>query len=59
MQIEFNLRENEKSFSCPLKILHKHCFNFSWGGCEKKKVMQNWGGQIRCIMEDVQVAYRL
>ena len=25
---------------------------------KKTKVMQNFGGQIRCIMGDVQVAYR-
>ena len=35
--------------------------NFSWDGNTqekwKTKVMQNFGGQIRCIMGDVQVAY--
>ena len=35
--------------------------NFSSDGCNtqekwKKKVMENFGGQIRCIMGDVQVA---
>ena len=45
------------------RLLANYVFNFSWDGCntqEKKKtrVMQNFGGQIRCIMGDVQVAYR-
>ena len=45
----------------PPKILHKHCFHFSWDGCNtqekwKTKVMQNCGRQIRCIMGNVQVA---
>ena len=56
----------------PLAHLHliwapKFCisivFNFSWDGCNtqekwKTKVMQNLGGQIKCIMGDVQVAYK-
>ena len=41
----------------PPKILHKHCFQFLF------EVIQNLGGgggggrQIRCIMENVEVAY--
>ena len=46
---------------CP-QILHKHCFQFLLRGCNTQEkwqtnVMQNFGGQIRCIMGDVQVAY--
>ena len=47
---------------CPPKILHKHAlFSISLGTAviprrnEKQRVMQNLGGQIRCIMGDVQV----
>ena len=45
----------------PPKILHKHCFHFSWDGCNtqekwKTKVTQNCGRQIRCIMGNVQLA---
>ena len=45
----------------PKKILHNLCFYFSWvlqPSQEKLKtmLMQNFGGQIRCIMGDVQVA---
>ena len=44
----------------PHKISHKHCFNFSWDGCNTQekwntRVMQNFEGLIRCIMGDVQV----
>ena len=57
--------------TCTSPIMHliwppKFCisiiFNFSWDGCNIQKkwktawtVLQNFGGQIRCIMEDVQV----
>ena len=41
-----------------LVIYPKHCFQFLLGWLQwKTKVMQNFGGQIRCIMGDVQVAY--
>ena len=47
---------------CPPKFCISIIFNFSWDGCNIKekwktpwKVMQNLGGQIRCIMGDVQV----
>ena len=47
---------------CPPKFCIRIIFNFSWDGCNIKekwktpwKVMQNLGGQIRCIMGDVQV----
>ena len=45
---------------CTLKVSPTFCistvFNFFWDGCNtqekwKKKVMQNFGGQIRCIRE--------
>ena len=47
---------------CPLKFCISIVFNFSWDGCDtqqkwKTKVMQNFEGQIRCIMGDVQVPY--
>ena len=44
----------------PHKILHNLCFSFLLGQ-EKLKTMlvQNFGGQIRCIVGDVQVAYVL
>ena len=47
---------------CPPKFGVSIVFNFSWDGCNtqekwKTKVVQNVGGQIRCIMGDVQVAY--
>ena len=40
---------------CPPKFCISIVFNFSWDGCNtqekwKTKVMQNFGGQIRCIM---------
>ena len=46
----------------PPKFCISIVFNFSWDGCNtqekwKTKVMQNFGGQIRCIMGDMQVAY--
>ena len=49
-------------FICPPKFCISIVFNFSWDGCStqekwKTKVVQNSGGQIRCIMEDVQVVY--
>jgi len=58
--------------TCTSPIMHLIChpiicisivFHFSWDGCNtqekwKRKVMQNSGGQIRCIMGDVEVAYR-
>ena len=45
---------------CPPKFCITIVFNFSWDGCStqekwKKKIMQNFGGQISCIMGDVQV----
>ena len=47
---------------CPPKILDKHAlFTVSLGTAviprrnEKQRVMQNRGGQIRCIVGDVQV----
>ena len=57
--------------TCTSPIMHLIClpkfcisivFNFSWDGCDtqqkwKTKVMQNFEGQIRCIMGDVQVPY--
>ena len=57
--------------TCTSPIMHLIClpkfcvsivFNFPWDGCNtrekwKTKVMQNFGGQIRCFMGDVQVAY--
>ena len=57
--------------TCTFPIMHLIClpkfcisivFNFSWDGCDtqqkwKAKVMQNFEGQIRCIMGDVQVPY--
>ena len=49
---------------CPPKFCISIVFKFSWDGCNtqekwKTKVMKNWGGggQIRCIVGDVQVAY--
>ena len=47
-------------FICPPKFCISIVFNFSWDGCNtqekwKTKVVQNSGGQIRCIMGDVQV----
>ena len=47
----------------PPKFCVSIVFNFSWNGCNtqekwKTKVMQNLGGQIRCIMGDVQEANR-
>ena len=57
--------------TCPSPIMHLICppkfcisiiFNLSWDGCNIQekwkttwKVMQNFGGQIRCIMGDVEV----
>ena len=46
---------------CPPKFCINIVFNFSWDGCNtqekwKTKVMQNLGGQIRCIMGNVAVA---
>ena len=57
--------------TCTSPIMHLICspkfcisiiFNLSWDGCNIQekwkttwKVMQNFGGQIRCIMGDVQV----
>ena len=46
---------------CPPKFGISIVFNFSWDGCNtqekwKTKVMQKFGGQIRCIKGDVQVA---
>ena len=47
----------------PPKFCVSIVFNFSWDGCNtqekwKTQVMQNLGGQIRCIMGDVQEANR-
>ena len=44
---------------CPPKFCTSIVFNFPWDGCNtqekwKTKVMQNFGGQIRCFMGDVQ-----
>ena len=49
-------------FICPPKFCISIVFNFSWDGCStqekwKTKVVQNFGGQIRCIMGDAQVVY--
>ena len=46
----------------PPKFCMSIVFNFSWNSCNtqekwKTKVMQNFGGQIRCIMGIVDVAY--
>ena len=48
---------------CPPKLSISTILNWSWDGCNIQekwkttwKVMQNFGGQIRCIMGDVQVA---
>ena len=48
---------------CPPKCCISTVFNFSWDSCNtqekgKTKVMQNFGGQKRCIMGDVLVANR-
>ena len=50
----------------PPKFCVSIIFNFSWDGCNtqekwKTKVVQNLGGggQIRCIMGNVEVAYRV
>ena len=49
---------------CRPKFCVSIVFNFTWDGCNtqekwKTKVMQKFGGQLRCIMADVQVAYYL
>ena len=49
---------------CPPNFCINFVFHFSWvlqPSQEKLKtmLMQNFGGQIRCIMRDVQVAYRV
>ena len=37
----------------PIKFGIRIIFNFSWeGGNENEKAKQNFGGQIKCIMED-------
>ena len=46
----------------PLKFCTSIVFTFSWNSCNtlerwKTKVMQNLGGQIRCLMGDMQVVY--
>ena len=66
-QIRNGIRHLHISHNTPyshslLKFCISIVFNFSWDGCStqekwKTKVMQNFGGQIRCIMGDVQVAY--
>ena len=48
---------------CPPKFCISIVFNFSWDGCNTQEkwntnVIQNFGGQIRCIMGGVQVAYK-
>ena len=45
---------------CPPKFCISIVFNFSWDGCNtrekwKTKIMQDFGGQISCLMGDVQV----
>ena len=52
-----------KHLICPPKFCTTFVFHFSWvlqPSQEKLKtmLMQNFGGQIRCIMGDVQVAYK-
>ena len=47
---------------CPPKVWISIVFNVSLDGCDtqekwKTKVMQTFGGQIRCIMGDEQVTY--
>ena len=47
---------------CPPKFCISIVFNFPWDGCNTKekwktKVMQNLGGQIRCFMGNVEVAF--
>ena len=65
-------RPTTQSITCTFPIMHLICppkfcvsivFNFSWDGCNtrekwKTKVMQSLGGQTRCIMGNVQVAYQ-
>ena len=46
---------------CPPKFCISIVLNFCWDGViprrnENQKIMQNFGGQTRCIMGDVQVA---
>ena len=48
---------------CSLKFCITSVFHFSWVlqpslGKLKTMLMQNFGGQIRCIMGDVQVVYK-
>ena len=52
-----------KHLICPPKFCTTFVFHFSWvlqPSQEKLKtmLMQNFGGQIRCIMGEVQVAYK-
>ena len=47
----------------PPKNSHKQCFLFLLGNCNtqkkwKTKVMQNFGGQIRCIMGNVEMEHK-
>ena len=47
---------------CPPRFCINIVFNSSWDGCNthekwKTKVVQNLGGQIRCIMGNVEVAF--
>ena len=49
---------------CHPKFGIRIVFNFSWDGCNnqekwKTKVMQNFGGQIRCILGNMEVAYEV
>ena len=46
---------------CPLKFCISIVFSFSWDHCNTQekwetKVMKNFGGQTRRIMEDVEMA---
>ena len=47
--------------TCPPKFCISIVFDFSWNGCNtqekwKTKLLQNFGGQIICIMGNVEVA---
>ena len=52
-----------KHLICPPKFCINSVFHFSWvlqpsQGKLKTMLVQNFGGQIRCIIRDVQVAYK-
>ena len=60
----YHLHISHNASYLPPKILHNILFHFSWVlqlSEEKLKttLVQNFGGQIRCIMGDVRVVYAL